>query len=235
MWPQKDACLTWITPVTSMAGGVQVSPPSLVSPYKFIQSQRYKQGRGRKGKSQLGMLEARGWSPTSKHAGVTKIVSNQIHDRFYSWFTWKPRRRGWHEVKASKPLKRLTGQNDTKCQTGRRKRDTRTRRKEEQWTCSASQSAEKSQGGIQRLEGKIFRAALYKLRGIKWKTGQETPDPNKEQLLEMLGQYFKEEVPSAESCDFSESATAMIEESTTAAQLRLHHQILWRSNYQLEN
>lgn len=63
----------------------------------------------------------------------------------------------------------------------------------------------------------------------------ETPDPNKEQLFEMLGWYFQEEVPSAASCDFSESATTMTEESTTAVQLRLHHQILWKSNYKLEN
>lgn len=88
----------------------------------------------------------------------------------------------------------------------RKKEDTRIRRKEEQQTCDALQSAEKSQGGFQRLEGKSFRAALYKLRGIKWKTGQETSDPNKEQLLEMLGEYFKEEVSSAECSDFSESA-----------------------------
>lgn len=162
------------------------------------------------------------------------MVSNQIHDRFYPRFKWKPRRRGWHEAKVSKPLKRATGESDTKCQTGRRKRDIRTRRNGEQWTCDALQNAEKNQGGIQRPEGKIFRAVLYKLRQIKWKTGQETSDPNKEQLLEMLGQYFKEEVSSAECCDFSESATTVIEESTLTDQLRLHQEIL-RKNNTMEN
>lgn len=161
------------------------------------------------------MLEARGWSPISKHAGVTKTVSNQI--RFYSCFTWKPRRRGWHKGNRSEwhnvpnREKEKTHQNQKKGGAV------------DMW-CLTEQ--EKSQGGIQRLEGKIFRATPYKLRGIKWKTGQETSDPNKELLLEMLGQYFKEDVPSAESCDFSESATTMIEESTTTVQLRLHQQIL---------
>lgn len=129
-------------------------------------------------------------------------------------------------------MKRVTGESDPKCQTGRRKRHQNQKKQAVAMWCLSS---EKSQGAIQRLEGKIFRAVLYKLRGIKWKTRQETSDPNREQLLEMLGQYFKEEVSSAECCDFSESATTMTEESTTTIQLRLHQQILKRSNYKLEN
>lgn len=156
------------------------------------------------------MSEARGRSPTIQHSGVTKILSCWTNDKFYSCFTWESRRRGLHEVKASKPLKGITGETDTYCLVGRRKTDSsnqgKTQGSRDVMTHRAQKGAEKVFGDRRICEQQSWR------RLLEQRSRQTKRDHQRADWMEDLG---------------SKQRAAVGDAGTSISRKRFHLKVLW--------